>query len=348
MSARSDHPSEGHTAVATRGFTLIELLVVIAIIGVLIALLLPAVQAAREAARRGAVRQQPEADRHRAAQLPRHARRLSGRFLVPLGDDSGDDLAAPVSVVGAGAARPVPGAVGPVQRIQLQLRDRLQADRGVAVLAVPPGQHDGDGDQRRDVRLPERRLRAAVGHVGTDELRLLHRRRRRRRRRHERQRHVHPRPVDVPAGRDSTGRATPSPRPSSSLGCPGTTPRRPPRRSRRSRPARSPAYQGPLLDDASCAAAPAGWLFNKGANWWDGNYLNTLYNHHEPPNSSRYDCIVYHNPGWKAARSHHPGGVNALFCDGHVQFAKNAVDLAVWRGLATRGGRDRHRIILAT
>ena len=43
--------------------------------------------------------------------------------------------------------------------------------------------------------------------------------------------------------------------------------------------ARVPA--GPLTD-AACAEAPSGWLLNKGARWWDGNYLNTLYNHHEP------------------------------------------------------------------
>jgi prepilin-type N-terminal cleavage/methylation domain-containing protein/prepilin-type processing-associated H-X9-DG protein len=96
---------------------------------------------------------------------------------------------------------------------------------------------------------------------------------------------------------------------------------------------------GPLTD-ASCAAAGAGWLFNKGAAWWDGNYLNTLYNHHVAPNAAVPDCITYHNPGWKAARSLHPGGVNVLFCDGHVTFVRDSVGLAVWRGLATRAGGE--------
>jgi prepilin-type N-terminal cleavage/methylation domain-containing protein/prepilin-type processing-associated H-X9-DG protein len=96
---------------------------------------------------------------------------------------------------------------------------------------------------------------------------------------------------------------------------------------------------GPLTD-LGCAGAPSGWLLNKGAGWWDGNYLNTLYNHHEPPNSARFDCITYHNPGWKAARSLHPGGVNILFCDGHVSFAKDSVDINIWRGLSTRAGGE--------
>ena len=79
---------------------------------------------------------------------------------------------------------------------------------------------------------------------------------------------------------------------------------------------------GPLTD-ASCLSAGKGWLFNKGAAWFDGNYLNTLYNHHRSPNADAPDCITYHDPGWKAARSHHPGGINALFADGHVAFVKD-------------------------
>src|SRR5512135_3781456 len=52
------------------------------------------------------------------------------------------------------------------------------------------------------------------------------------------------------------------------------------------------------------------------------------------PNAKAYDCLGYFNPlrpGWKAARSRHFGGVNVLFCDGHVQFIKDSVNQVVWR-----------------
>jgi prepilin-type processing-associated H-X9-DG protein len=35
------------------------------------------------------------------------------------------------------------------------------------------------------------------------------------------------------------------------------------------------------------------------------------------------------------ARSHHPGGVNALFGDGSVKFIKNSIDGRTWRALGT-------------
>jgi len=94
------------------------------------------------------------------------------------------------------------------------------------------------------------------------------------------------------------------------------------------------------LSETDCAASAAGWLLNKGASWWDGNYQNTLYNHYLTPDADRPDCVVYHNPGWKAARSHHPGGVNVLFCDGHVGFATDSVEPRVWRAIATRAGGE--------
>jgi prepilin-type processing-associated H-X9-DG protein len=96
---------------------------------------------------------------------------------------------------------------------------------------------------------------------------------------------------------------------------------------------------GPLTDD-DCALAGNGWLLNKGSSWWDGNYQNTLYNHYLTPDANRPDCIVYHNPGWKAARSYHSGGVNLLYCDGHAAFFKDSVNPALWRGISTRAGGE--------
>jgi prepilin-type processing-associated H-X9-DG protein len=97
------------------------------------------------------------------------------------------------------------------------------------------------------------------------------------------------------------------------------------------------------LSDAGCAAAGSGWRFDKGNGWWDGDYRSTLYNNYLTPNSRQFDCLgpsVPHNPAWKAARSFHSGGVNVLFCDGHVAFIKDSVSPATWRGLATRNGRE--------
>ncbi len=94
------------------------------------------------------------------------------------------------------------------------------------------------------------------------------------------------------------------------------------------------------LTDAACRAAAKGWLLNKGAAWFDGNFLNTSYNHYLTPNAPAPDCIVYHNPGWKAARSRHPLGVNTLYADGHVAFSRDTIAPPVWRAISTRAGGE--------
>ncbi len=87
----------------------------------------------------------------------------------------------------------------------------------------------------------------------------------------------------------------------------------------------------PLPDDPAraCNNVVAGWRLDKGYAWWDGDYRSGLYNHYLTPNSKLFDCWQSsppHDPAIKAARSNHPGGVNALFCDGHVGFVKDSID----------------------
>ncbi len=46
------------------------------------------------------------------------------------------------------------------------------------------------------------------------------------------------------------------------------------------------------------------------------------------------------NGNYYAARSFHPGGVNASFCDGSVRFFADDIDLNVWRALGTTNGGE--------
>jgi prepilin-type N-terminal cleavage/methylation domain-containing protein/prepilin-type processing-associated H-X9-DG protein len=46
------------------------------------------------------------------------------------------------------------------------------------------------------------------------------------------------------------------------------------------------------------------------------------------------------NMNYYGSRSRHPGGVNSVMLDGHVQFVKNTVSIITWRALSTMSGGE--------
>lgn len=94
--------------------------------------------------------------------------------------------------------------------------------------------------------------------------------------------------------------------------------------------------------DAACAAVSANQFFHeRGGKWILGNYGNTLYNHYLRPNSEVWDCMnMRQQKAATAARSLHPDGVTALFCDGSVRFQSSSVSLGTWRAIATIDGGE--------
>jgi type II secretory pathway pseudopilin PulG len=78
------------------------------------------------------------------------------------------------------------------------------------------------------------------------------------------------------------------------------------------------------------------WLFS-------GNH-HTLYTHVLPPNSAVADCYALafvSVTGASTARSDHIGMVNLVSADGSARSVDNAIDLSVWRALASRGAGDQ-------
>jgi prepilin-type N-terminal cleavage/methylation domain-containing protein/prepilin-type processing-associated H-X9-DG protein len=91
-----------------------------------------------------------------------------------------------------------------------------------------------------------------------------------------------------------------------------------------------------------CDGLNGTWAANRGGQWINGHFGNTLYNHYYTPNQvGKWDCgNKSHNKALTAARSYHSGGVNLLLADGSVRFVNDNIALTTWRALATRASGE--------
>lgn len=109
------------------------------------------------------------------------------------------------------------------------------------------------------------------------------------------------------------------------------------------------AWNGPELTSYPGQCVPGNILQQtRGSKWFYGAPGHSMYNHIRAPNDPGIDCrggVPHSNLGpsvWDllshnvAAHSAHPTGVNALFCDGHVQFVTDNVNLRIWWAYGSR------------
>jgi len=99
---------------------------------------------------------------------------------------------------------------------------------------------------------------------------------------------------------------------------------------------------GGVTPNRVLAATAGDWPV--GAAWWWGRSGQTRYCHVMPPNS--FNCI--YGTGDNAdsdddaltAGSRHPGGANAVYCDGSVRFIKQSIAPPTWWALGTMAGGE--------
>jgi prepilin-type N-terminal cleavage/methylation domain-containing protein/prepilin-type processing-associated H-X9-DG protein len=116
-------------------------------------------------------------------------------------------------------------------------------------------------------------------------------------------------------------------------------------------PDADPYTVAPEYNGAACGASPPAQAHTA---WVDGNTQETAFTTAWPPNKPTLNrsngadldletkLITQGGPTFAAitARSYHPGGVNALVCDGSVKFVKSTVSGSTWRALGTIAGGE--------
>lgn len=77
---------------------------------------------------------------------------------------------------------------------------------------------------------------------------------------------------------------------------------------------------------------------NVGAPWLQSYHSTTQYFHVHPPNER--SCMYPPGRIATSAASYHEGGVHVTLCDGSVRFVSENINLATWRAIGTRNGKE--------
>jgi prepilin-type N-terminal cleavage/methylation domain-containing protein/prepilin-type processing-associated H-X9-DG protein len=324
-------------------FTLVELLVVIAIIGILIALLLPAVQAAREGARRMSC-----ANNLKQIGLAMHNYASTFREALPNAGWSGSGY--PNDYSPLAKLLPYAEQANLQDLIDFSIymghpgRDDLPAAlQSAAGTAVPMFLCPSDGEQPlHDITLPSGAIIPAAGtnyamnqgsgldgafHPGfgeSDGLCWVD---------------GNTRLASILDGTTNTLAFT------ESLRGPGDSPALTPTPDVQVYRGQTSAY-ATIADTADAGGLNAvlpsitGWDGNRLTYWLRGcTPSGPVMNGRLTPNHEAPD-FVYRSAKITAARSRHPGGVNACFADGSVDFISETIERATWHAMWTRAGGE--------